>query len=157
MKIFITLCIILFVNSQSVYDLWKRDQKRIYFSGVKNAIRKRAFEENINLINNVNLNSSNKYQLGLNEFADIPFRHFSNKYLGVKLPNRTKLREGITHVYPSMLMKSLNPFDLIGLLGNFSPNTAPVAVDYRKYSLAVQNQMECGSCWAFAAMGVFGL
>jgi len=155
MKILIILCIISTVNLQTLYDLWRRDQKKIYYSQSKIKMRRRVFEENMNLISSVNFNKFNNYQLELNRFADIPFQYFADKYLGIKLPNQTKLREEITYIYPTVSMRSITPI-LRGLLGNFTPDTAPAAVDYRKYSLAVQNQLECGSCYAISALGVIG-
>jgi cathepsin L len=72
------------------------------------------------------------FQLGHNEFADMPHDEFVNKMMGFRAPPPQASQNATVFAY--------NP-ELV----------TPTGCDWRGYSSMVKNQGQCGSCYSFAA------
>ena len=91
-----------------------------------------AFEKNLIKINDHN-NNNNTWKMGINNYTDLGFNEFKSIYLKAKLPD--KPRE--YNIYENKI------------------TTIPKAIDWRAENLVtnVKDQGQCGSCWAFSAIG----
>lgn len=89
------------------------------------------YRDNVNYINNHN-NKSKSYQLGINKFTDMSRDEFSSTYL--------------SNTYYSHHKHCVNQSRLLDI---------PVSVDWRAngWVTDVKDQGQCGSCWAFSAIG----
>lgn len=132
---------IIFVNSQITYKKWQSkyniSNSSHYIDFVK---RRQAFDISVAFVCVNKLRYDFGYELGLNEFADTPFQYFQRTYNGLVLPELANRGTNITYFSgrkPLMAPKVNIPVQI------------PSSVDYRNYSLPVQNQKICNSCWAF--------
>jgi cathepsin L len=91
------------------------------------------YRDNVRYINAKNANASLTYRLGVNRFTDISRDAFAQTYLSNKYtPHNLPLRSG-----------------------GFYPQGIPPAIDWRAsgWVTNVKDQQQCGSCWAFSAVG----
>ena len=86
------------------------------------------FSENMDLIESSNASSEKRFTLGMNEFGDLSFEEFKNRFL-------MEAREN-TQSVPSSPLKS----------GSIDWRRVPNAVG------PIKNQGHCGSCWAFSTV-----
>jgi C1A family cysteine protease len=116
---------------------------------------KQSYDMNFAFITIINSKPEHKFKLGVNERADKPFERFQKESLGANFPsNSSDLGDKVTFFKsPNINVRLLQAG---GVIGNYTPMTSPAAVNYTNYSLSVLNQMNCGSCWAFAALAVLG-
>lgn len=125
-----------FNTTQYEYSTYKRylEQYPRDYSTTDFWIKLSIFIENNRYINSHNKNLSHSYQLGWNNFTDMDREEFSRARLGT-------------------LMK-VEPHNCIGDCHNIT-HTIPDSIDWRASGLVtgVKNQGECGSCWAFSAVG----
>jgi len=114
------------------FSEWKSIQNKAYKSPAEHSFRLAVFYQNFLKIQR---HSDHSYTVALNVFADLTEEEFLAKYTGLK----TQPRENkVTIDRPVMV-------------------GAPTEVDWRTQGAVnqVKNQGQCGSCWAFSAIGAF--
>lgn len=130
-----------FLLDQDYYDLDQADviykEFRRKFNkepeiGREGVNRFEIFKNNLKKINEYNKKSGTNLN-GVNQFTDLTFEEFSKCYLGF---NGNSTNEDVVQYKPS-------------------GKTHPPTLDWRQqgYVTEVKNQQECGSCFAFSAIG----
>ncbi|CAF2749336.1 unnamed protein product [Rotaria sp. Silwood2] len=127
-------------QSVTIWNLFKRIHKKQYINAREEQYRYTVFKDNVAMINRHNLDADlglHTYTLKINQFADMTHEEFVRTMLGgLKLtPKKTDLSK---------------PLDL-SLNGKI-----PASVDWREKGAVItviEDQGQCGSCWAFTATG----
>ena len=95
------------------------------------------FSQNMDKIYSHNLNGTNTYQLGINKFADMSHKEFNQIFLSKKYSDFRQSRIEM------------------GDFNEVCNDELPESVDWRASNLVtnIKDQKQCGSCWAFSAVG----
>lgn len=129
------------------FKKWKKA-----FNGIVNLysqlLEEQAFDMNSAFINAFNSKFGKTFQLGFNEFSGLTFSDFQKKYLGLIIPSSSKRVSRITYSNWGIFARAVDISQ--------PKKPVPASIDYRNYSLAVQNQKNCGSCWSFSAISTLG-
>ena len=117
-----------------VYDLWshwKVQNNKKY--GDQEESRLHIFYQNYQKVMAHQANETRTYEMGFTKFMDLTPEEFKMKYLGTTVP-----------------LKSAETTKL-------STDDLPESVDWRTKGavIAVKDQGQCGSCWAFSTIGSF--
>ena len=120
-------------NAHMDWDTFKQVYNKQYMNNSIETHRRNIFDANINKINNHHHDS---YKLGVNEFADLTHDEFFDNYV---------IGEG-EYVTISNCKKIDYGNIMLGV---------PKSQDWRQQNAvtSVKNQGQCGSCWAFSAVG----
>uniref|UniRef100_A0A8C6SJT6 Cathepsin L n=1 Tax=Neogobius melanostomus TaxID=47308 RepID=A0A8C6SJT6_9GOBI len=114
------------------WELWKKTYQKKYHNEVC-----QSFAKNVNHINTHNLEASlglHTYTLGINHLSDLTKEEVLKFYANLRFPKDFKIT-------PTPLQ--------------VRDEDVPDSVDWRESGLvtSVKDQGECGSCWAFSAVG----
>lgn len=99
------------------------------------------FSNNMDYISFSNKNTSKTYKLGINKFTDLTRKEFNHKYLNLKI---------------NISDYNSRPHHHQHIHNHTSQNkTIPTSMDWRASGIVtdVKDQGQCGSCWAFSAVG----
>lgn len=118
------------------FQAWKTKTNKIYSSPNELHYRFKVFSHNFITVRN--LQKTVSYEVGINEFADLTKEEFITKYTGDL--NEEEFKSMGTEIEEEVNLKQ-----------------APSFVDWREKGAVnpIQNQGQCGSCWAFAATASF--
>lgn len=151
---------------------WKKEWEefknefKLAFKKSKDELKmSKKFKENIEKINTHNSDSSCTWKMGKNKFSHLSFEEFEAQYCGTKIPeNETNslmvadviLRYNSTTL-PPINQKGINNArqNIIGV-NNILIGDLPSSVSYLHLMQPVDDQGQCGACWAFAAMAQLG-
>lgn len=122
--------------TREAFDLYKKTYEKFY-SGKEDALRFDVYKQNIATINDRNAKGFS-YKLGVNAFTDMTVDEFAMNTKGVS-PGLPSQWEGVKHLGTHV----------------YSGAALPDSVDWRTKGAVnpVKNQAQCGSCWAFSAIG----
>ncbi|CAK9861730.1 unnamed protein product, partial [Sphagnum jensenii] len=119
----------------NLFESWLHKHEKSYDSVLEMDHRFTIFKDNLRYINSHNLQQKTSYWLGLNSLADLTNEEFKARYFGILPPRVKRLRKTENFMYANV--------------------RAPASLDWRAKGAVtpVKNQEECGSCWAFSAIG----
>ncbi|KAL7738276.1 hypothetical protein ACLKA6_006607 [Drosophila palustris] len=124
---------------ESEWESFKTEYGKIYANEDEEQLRAQVFRDNKEMIDKHNENylaGKETYEMGVNQFADLLPKEFESLMLqGLNLTESNSLTD-FTYTKPEDV-------------------EIPPAIDWRSKGAVtgVKNQGNCGSCWAFAAVG----
>ncbi|XP_032437305.1 cathepsin S-like [Xiphophorus hellerii] len=139
--IFTVLCGVTLTSTMSHlekhWELWKRTHNKLYAHQVEELGRRRLWEQNLEMINVHNLETSlglHTYELGMNHLGDLTTEEITSSLVGTVVPSELeRVPYGFLKVNKSL----------------------PASLDWRDSGLvtSVKSQGACGSSWAFSSVG----
>lgn len=132
-------------NNKNSYEPKYQDEFEDYiikydktYNNTEYSRRYDIFETNMDYIKKSNKDTTKTYKLGINNFTDISHEEFEKKYLNFKM-NPAKQHNNNNFDYPV-----------------FPKQSIPSSIDWRASGIVtnIKQQGQCGSCWAFSAIGV---
>ncbi|XP_018496014.1 cathepsin L1 [Galendromus occidentalis] len=124
-------------NLNQHWENFKAEHNKKYESFPEELMRRLIFEENHQFIEDHNSKKEFDFYLGMNHFGDLTNKEYRERYLGYRRPENT----------PSKASYIFSRAEKI--------EDVPDQIDWRDQGFVtpVKNQGQCGSCWAFSAVG----
>lgn len=130
---------VLAISSEPTREEFEAYKKKFekFYSGSEDALRFKVYKDNVATINGANAKDFS-YDLGINAFTDMTLDEFAMNNMG--------MQRGLPSAWGGM--KHLGTH-------KYSGAALPTSVDWRTKGAVnpVKNQAQCGSCWAFSAIG----
>ncbi|CAI0429469.1 unnamed protein product [Linum tenue] len=116
------------------YEQWMTRYGRVYGSSREKEVRYQIFKDNAALVDSFNAAGDKPYKLGTNQFADLTNEEFKTTRCRFKGHMCSLQEESFRYENVSAV---------------------PTAMDWRKKGAVtpIKDQGQCGSCWAFSAVG----
>lgn len=124
---------------------FKNAHQKTYPNAMEETRRREIFEGRIKKINEHNANENHSYKMGLNHMSDWTEEEMAT-LRGFKAPKGLAATNSLA-----------DSQGLSALLNSINGKEIPDEVDWREVEgvvTGVKNQLQCGSCWAFATTGV---
>ncbi|KAK4485419.1 hypothetical protein RD792_008059 [Penstemon davidsonii] len=120
------------------HEQWMAKYNRVYKNIEERVMRFKIFRDNVEFIEAFNEAGTRPYMLGINAFADQTNEEFRASRNGLKVPSLSQER-----------VSKITSFRYENL------SVVPSSMDWREKGAVtpVKNQGQCGSCWAFSAIG----
>jgi len=128
------------VSCDAQWEEFKLKFKKSYRSLEQESERKDIFMDKLDVIEKHNVKYAaglSTYMQGVNQFSDLTFEEFQNTVLMREVQDVSVETEKVTKKAPTYHPDSVNT----------------KSIDYTYSMGAVKNQGQCGSCWAFGAVG----
>ncbi|KAG8371936.1 hypothetical protein BUALT_Bualt12G0014600 [Buddleja alternifolia] len=115
------------------HEQWMAQYGRVYKDNEEKAMRFKIFKDNVEFVEAFNKAGTRQYQLGVNAFADQTNEEFRSTRNGLKVQKSSKIT---SFKYENV-------------------SVVPSSMDWRTKGAVtpIKDQGQCGSCWAFSAIG----
>ncbi|CAG9798745.1 unnamed protein product [Chironomus riparius] len=131
--------------SNLTFTQWRLRYRVTFPSTKERRQREKIFIDTKNEIVAFNSNPNITYEKDLNPYTHLSCEEFISTRCGTKLPER--LRNN-----PQAIVEDVLDARIAYPFGNYTSADAPDYTDFTNLMQPVQNQLSCGSCWAFSVM-----